>query len=366
MAVWLALPVIAGAAVLFAQLRHLPLAIGGAAVAPLPGLIAAAVAAKWIAAAHLGLLTIALAWMLGASVAQLLASEVVLHILEGSSANDAMQRAWRNGWPAGIAAIVVGCLAVAAAMPDRHGLIQAASTVSSGLSAFLVLPFARWLPFGEDFVVRANRLRERRERLFDPLIAVARPRWGFSAGGIALVFAVLAVFGLRQFARFPVPLYVWPVALALLAAASAAVIRDWRATISTVAAMFLTAAIGFWIAARLGLRDVPDIFMALAAGLVPVLALAGHAGRFFHEGDDATIGLARMLTRDAPVAGFAGVLLAAAALAAAPLAGKLAVVLLAVFVFTGAAALVFQPALTVVIETLFPRKATLEARYRVR
>lgn len=107
---------------------------------------------------------------------------------------------------------------------------QAVAVLASGL----LLVIASWLPFGENFVARANRAHEKRQLLWEGRSLLAQPGWAFALSGVGLVLGVAAGFrhGLIAAPRDGVSLLV-------LAAALWAVTRDWRDAVAVAPAAAL-------------------------------------------------------------------------------------------------------------------------------
>jgi hypothetical protein len=102
---------------------------------------------------------------------------------------------------------------------------------SAALSAALVPLLGRFLTFDEAFIARANRLQERSMPVREAWAAIAQPRWGLALAGAGLVLAVLGIFRTD-------PVLDWRdgAGLALVAAATAAITRDYRWVLAALAA----------------------------------------------------------------------------------------------------------------------------------
>lgn len=364
--------VIAGAA--FFHLRHLGL-LASVLLLPAPGLAAAAFVAPLRAST--GTTFLGLAYLMGLSAALLLADDFARLVCDGTDAKSATHAVLRGrgrvlgGFVAALAAAILAPAMIggAAALALRGAALVAAA----GLSVIAGFYLVRFLPYSENFVTRQNRMHERWYRIFDRSIAVARPRWGFSVAGIALVFAVLGFFGAQTLtvpaetagqaaAVFPA------VALVTLASISLA-IRDWRTILATALALCPPVLLGLWGLARLalplGAANLLLLVLALGIGAVPLVTAGAEMGRAGRSGGDATIAAARTLLRSGPGFFFAAALPALALLLAVPLLGDVGFALAAVIVFAGSGALLFQPAFAIAVETWFPRPATVAARYRL-
>jgi hypothetical protein len=352
----------------FFHLRHVGLALV-VAFAPLPGLIAAAALGTTVE-------PLALAYLLGLTIALFPADEIALRVVEGSSAADAATETLRENTIAGAAAVIVAAafaaLLLFAGHHARAPLVATLAELASGASALIVLPLASsQLPFSEDFVARANRLRELRERKFEKITAVTEPRWGWSLTGIGAVFFALAFFGSRSIhATTSVAhsaLEIWLVAAVVVCGASLVVTRDWRRSLAVVIALGLAALIGCWGYARAGVALNVSSWLALMQALgigVALILLVANAARP-DDSEDMTAATVRSLLGKTSVAATSSICAIVIALALSLSIGREAIALAAALFFAGVGAVLLQPALTVAIETLAPRRSTIEARYRV-
>lgn len=367
-----ALLIAGAAAVALLHLRHIRLLLL-AVLGPLPGLAAGFVAARFFFMTGT-LAQAALAWLFAFSISHLLADEIVTNVLDGASGKDAVRAAFKQRVRTLLAvtvALMISLLALAFA-PGMNWLgdAVAAEVFAAVLFGVAAMWLAAFLPFDEVFVARINRTREHWHRVFDGLITVARPRWGFSVTGIAIVFIVLGVFGARGLVvagnlEAAAPIILSGVLVAWLAAIVAAV-RDWRAAVSTLGAMSVAVTVGLWCLAGQGHpldgSALANLCLIAAAAGLPLLAAAADAGRLGRSGDDATIAASRTLMRTGPGLFFVPLSVAAGLVCAAPWFGAAGPV---VAVFAGAAPLLFRPALAIVLETWIPRPATRAARYRL-
>ncbi len=342
----------------FILLRHAGLAII-AAFAPIPGLLIAH------AAGVAPPLTIALCYLPGFACAVFMASEIAGSIASGIERRTACEDAF-----AGLALSAALAIAASAAalgvfwIVFQPSLAVVAATLGAGTTAILIVPLAAtFIPFGEDFVTRFNRLREWRERMLDPLTAITEPRWGMSVGGIAIVFAVLGYFGAhptpdaRQGAIF---------AALLLAAfiVTFVLTREWRQAIAILIVLAVLSLIGLWGLEKIrAAHPLLSLLQTLGICAVPMVLLAVEAGR--HLSEDAASAASVALLRKAP----ATILFFAAAAFITILQwsdAALSAVLVIVLIFGCAGALLFQPAFATALEALIPRRSTLEARYKLR
>lgn len=331
------------------QMRHLGLA-AIAALAPLPGYL-------------LGIVLEAplqpLGYLCGFAVADILLSMVEMQICGGASPADAARQVIRN-----VGAAVIGPLVLAAAgtaaistIDGFAGMRLAMLTLLCGASALLIaLPAARFLPYDEEFIARANRLRERRERWLDGLAFVVQPRWGWSISGIALIFAVLGLFGGQNFGTFPI--VIWTMECPLFAVIAFAAIRNIRFAIAFLLTTAALVSLAVWICGRWPLGAM-DLALALAVAVLPAFMAAIQSAKFAHTGDAFAVASLRASEQLAiPIIFFS-------------LASSLALIVLGLFTSAtlialgGAAALIMSPAITTAIYDLFPPRVSLDD-YRVR
>jgi len=134
-----------------------------------------------------------------------------------------------------------------------------ALTIFYGFTVALALgTVAIWLPYPEDYIARANAARERHERLFARPAGLSETRWSLSVSGIGLVLATIAVFGIVEVHAE----YGWRedavfVASAILvAAAFAAITRNWRLTLAATLAALLAALLVSWTQVRAELDSI--------------------------------------------------------------------------------------------------------------
>lgn len=341
------------------HLRHAGLAALVAA-APIPGFLIAAAA---------GIpLSPVLSYLPGYACAVFLADEIAQRIASGIErpAQDAL----RGLGLTGCVAIIAGTIPMAAILPFSKSpdtLAALLTIIGGGFSALLIVPLAAsLLPFGENFITRANRLREWRERMLEHL-AITQPRWAMSVAGIAFVFAVLGFFGaesLRIAIGGQLQIAIGAAAAFPLFAAAFIATRDWRRALSVPLALIIPASIAFWGLARIRVPlDLQSLLWSarmLGVVLVPVIFIAAEASRYLSE-DAASLALQRKGTAVI----FIFLVAALGAIAQWDNAAMIAVQI-AVLFFGSAAALLFQPAFAAALETLLPGKAALEARYRVR
>lgn len=352
----------------FVRLRHAGLALT-VAVAPLPGLI---VAASLGAAIE----PLVLAYLTGFAIALFLADDIALRVVEGSGPADAASATLREmavaSSAAAISAAAFPALVLLAGLRARTPSVAALLEFGSGFGGIAVLPLAATLlPFSEDFVARANRLRELRERRIEKIAAVTEPRWGWSLSGIGVVFFALAFFGSRSLHVTPqvshAALEVWLVVAVVIAGAALATTRDWRRAIAATIALGLAALIGCWGYARggnaLNIASWLALLQVLGIGTAMILPVASSAHPDAGE-DTASAAVRSLMAKTGVVATVALGAVVVLVLLSVTI-GREAFALAAALFFAGLGAVLLQPALTIAIETLAPRRSTIEARYRV-
>jgi hypothetical protein len=354
------------------QLRHLLLALA-TALAPAVGLLAAAPFAHGAS-----LIALTLAYLTGLSVSLYLADEILLRVADGAGSAEAFAVTLRQNLVATLAAVTLSAIIPSLLLfvggglrgPMRAALLEA----GAGIAAIVVLPLAASLfSFGEDTIARVNRLREWRERAFEKLTFVSEMRWGWSLTGITAVFTALGLFGARTLRVLPVfihsPMQVPVGAVAILAviAAGAAATRDWRRTLGVVGALGLVDVICAWGYARTGVALTGATWLALlqTVGLAATLILlAANAGRA-EPSEDTSAAISRAVaTRASPILTASTLAVLTLSLQSFAIGGE-AIALIIAVVFAAAGAIALQPALTLAVESMIPRRGTIDARYRV-
>jgi len=340
-----------------AQTRHLGLA-AMAAAAPLPGLLWAAPLSGGENFGAVPILAYAFAFAVAALRAQA-----------------AVDRALRDGneeYPWWAAACAVGLMAVLGVLwfwgtGRRDAAMQSVADVTLAVfSAAVLLPLAASvLHFDENFVARANRARERRQRLLERLAFVALPRWGLSFAGIALVLLALGWFGAEPAMRTGTGAAVLRVVSAgLVAVAATFFMRGWREGLATGFAVAVVGLVSLWAVAAGRYDPMAPVGVIEAAALAVFLAL--HSGRraLSYRARGEAPALARQRTIEETSAG--QVFAAAGALAAVLPAAVLwpAIIPLAVgVVAAGFGGIVWAPAGTAALECLFPRHRSADELY---
>lgn len=342
-------------AVLFAfsyiQIRHFGLA-AAAALAPLPG---------YLLAVALHASSQPLGYVCGFAVANILLSVMETQICDGASPANATREAIRSVGAALFwsLTLVSAAMAIFSAMGGGVAALMASLTVLlCGLSALAItVLMARFFAYDDEFIARANRLRERRERWLDGLAFVVQPRWGWSVSGVALIFAVLGIFGGQDSgATWPFPvLSAEGVLFAVLAYAAT---RNMRRTIAVLLTVAILACLASWVRARLAIGG-QELVLAIAVGAAPALIMAIQSARFARGGDAVAVSGLRATEQLAiPIVFFS----AASSIALLPLGAFAGAILIAL---GGMAALIVFAALTTAIHDLFPPRVSLDA-YRIR
>jgi len=362
-----ALSVALGVCLAFAHLRHAGLALI-AALSPLPGMIAASLPATGLSYSEIlslyGFATVAAACLAGDLVGLVLKERAPADAARLALARALLPLALGVLTPA---ALLAGLLFKTAA---TTGASAAGELAAATVSILLFVPFgAAVVPYGETFFVRANRARERRERLLRLLAEVVEPRWGLSLAGSALVLAVLGWFGAWPLlARGVSPAQAAMAAAALLAALLSAhtIGRDWREAVAATLTLAELALMSLWLWGRaIGhLRDVAFVEIAVASGaaLLAMLLLLARSRSYRRAGDAPAVARRRALEELglAPYFGAAG-----AAAAIAPwliLHGSLAPLAI-LFLLAGLAAGLGMPAIATALGALVPRRRSLNQLY---
>ncbi len=348
--------VLAGAAAIaFFHIRHFWLSVL-AAIAPLPGLL--------VTSALAGAMPVpAASYALGLVVAIFIADDIAERVAEGVS-----PRVSAIGTLTDLGAVLSTIVAVGLSIllvlhwQTGAGLL-ALGTIAPVLAAiFGVSLAAPSLRFGESFVTGFNRVRERDERLVTPLLLVAHPRWGASVAGSSIVVCALGYFGSSS----PGHQGVWMImllAVLIVTAFTFLFVRNWRRTCAVILSLVPAVLSAFWAIARLRERvDLVEITVVSLSGLALASFVAAQAMRYRNSGNDTPLASARAMERTSGIV----VTAAVAAVFAMAVGSQSPVVPIVLLFFSALAAVLFQPAIAVSIETLFPRRETIEARYRVR
>lgn len=377
-AIWWAATIAIALGLVYLHFRHWGLALS-VALAPVPAVAGAVLfATQGPAPAEM---SIVIAYLLGFAAALALADGFADEIVEGARVDRAIRADWRSQAPAitailAMAAVLPAIFAVAGSTAERSAtLLSVWANAASILCALLTVPLAAsFFSFGEEFISDTNRLREDWNRRLERVIAVAQPRWSWSAAGILAVFVALAVFGGQSLRATPNSKLNEGILAAagfvILLAAAAIAAGSWRRAIALAIAAVSGLLLCCWGFARAGaILDARLLALALdmlALLFAPLAILAGSAAHAVRAGDDTAEASAHALTRKGPIA----LLLSLGGLVLlAPWYRELDRASLGVafaLLFAAAAAVLFLPALTGVIEALIPRRRGMAERYRIK
>lgn len=341
------------------QTRHAALAVL-AAVAPLPGLILAAPMSGGPAFGFVPFL----AYAVGFAAAALMAETSAVRVLDDSK----REYPWLAAAAAVVLTAVLAGLWFWGTRPANAAFQAAVDLAAATVSAAVLVPLgASLLHFDESFVVRANRVRERRRRTGERLAFVTVPRWAFSLTGIALVFLALGWFGAAPLIGRPDGAVLLRLAgsVLLVGAAGWAVAGGWREAAAVVLVAATVALIALWGMALLprGSFHMPGALEA--AVFAAFLAFCGGrlALRFRQGGDAAAVARARAVEE-----GGSGLLFAGAGAALSTLPGLVllqpgyAIYAAALLIAVPGGAL-FAPAVATAVEVLLPRRRSVEELY---
>jgi len=294
----------------------------------------------------------------GYAIAAFVAEAAVANIL-GERAEEAALGRMETSWAASLVCLA-GFLAAGVGLGVAtfwQGAWFALEAVwASAAAVTVILLAAPLVPRSEDFIARWNRRHEFESRLFSELAAVAAPRWGRSAAGIALVMAAIAFFGARpQLSGF-----VWAGSFALLFVAALAGARLWRAALGAATALVIAMMVAFWVGRAAGTMDW------IPFSVIPLFCTTGFARKLgrLQETDPSEAGLGAVYGELAGRVVFA---ILAAAVSLAGLMSMWGAQWLAaemVILAGGTAVLVVQPAFTAIFISLLPRRRSVEELYR--
>jgi hypothetical protein len=336
----------------YIQFRQTALA-AATAFAPLPGFLLGI-------ALHAPLQP--LGYLCGFIIADILLSVVQTKICDGASPADAIRQTIDSAggvviWPLALV------MAATATLSTEFGLanLMLALLVLLGCASALGVAFlaARYFPHDDEFIVRANRLRERCERWLDGLAFVVQPRWGWSVSDVALIFAVLGYFGGRNAgAAWPFSTIVLSAEVALFAIVAFAASRNVRRAIAFLLTVAVLAFVAFWVSGRLTMTPL-ELVLAIAVSAMPAFTMVIQSAKFARTGDATAVAALRASEQLAiPIAFFC--LASPIALLALGAVGD------AILIASGGvAALIVFPAITTAIHDLFPPRVSLDA-YRIR
>ncbi|MEI9888262.1 MAG: hypothetical protein WDN08_17545 [Rhizomicrobium sp.] len=359
----------AGGIVAFAYLRHAALA-ALSVLAPLPGMIAAGPFALAGGTAVSGLLAV---YGFGVVIAACLAGGLLRRMLD-SSEPDAAAGAVLARCAVPLALCLVAGVALLAGWLFRDaralGLGNAGVFAAAMLSAGVVVPFAAAsLRFGEAFIVIANRARERRETLLRILTQVVEPRWGLAFSGAAVTLAALGWFGaaplLAHSALLAQPA-LWAASALLVFLFAFAAGRDWRDALAATLALAALTLLGLYLcgraAGRLSAASLVEIAVTAATALFLMMDLIVRGRRYRQSGEASAVARLRAI-EDCGLAPWFGTLGAAAAVLPWVLVHGSIVTLAVLFPLACAAAVVGMPALATALETLLPRRRSVNELY---
>lgn len=337
-----------------AQFRHLGPALIGA-FSPMPG---------YVAALAFSVPGRPVVYLCGFVLSLVSVSDIARRVCNGASASEAVERSMRAIFAVliGPLALVICVTAVLALIArDPADLALPFSVLLCGMSGLILPPvLTRLLPFGEEFIARANRFREQREHWLDRLSFVVQLRWSWSVAGIAVIFAVLGFFGGESSgAAWPfAATVVLPVTGVVAAVIAYAAIRDVRRVMAFLLTVLVLTCIAYWLCGQVNAAQ-SDLLLSLAISSIPALALAAQSAIFARAGDSVAVATLRSLERLAVSLTF---FCFAAAIAACALGVPAAGVLIPA---GGIGALIVFPALTTALHDLFPRRVSLDA-YKIR
>jgi hypothetical protein len=348
---------IAALAALFAlsyiQLRHIALAFVVVA-APLPG---------FVLAVALQAPNAALSYIFGFFPAIVLATRIAARVCEGTPANTAAKDELLRLlplliWP-GLLGVLIAAIPLLAVFASATLMMAGAMALSFGF-ALAGVPFvARLLPYDGEFIARANRTREARERWLDRLAFVVQPRWGWSVSGIALIFAVLGYFGgMNSDASLPFQPFGLAVSAILFVTTAYLATRDLRRTVALCLTVLVLGCAGYWFCGPLATAE-SSLPLAVAIGSFPIFLMGAQSAAFARAGDNAAVATLRSSEVFAAAIVVFGVGAALVSLVLGPATD-------AILIPCGSvAALIAYPALTTMIYDLVPPRVSLDA-YRVR
>jgi len=340
--------------------RHIGLAIL-TALAPLPGLLWAAPISVGSAFGAVPLLAYVFAY--GLSV--MLAQDVLTRALDGSAAE----------YPHKSAAAAAGLAAALGFLWFSHGrhtgaAFQAVADIGfSGGAVLILMPMGEaLLHFDENFVARANRTRERRQRWLEKIALVAVPRWGASIAGITLIFTALAWFGAApafSFFHFDNALALAGASAGLVFLIATAAAGGWREGLAATLAVGLVSLMTLWgfaIFERAPREAAVGISLLAATTLFLILCQARCAHAYMLAGDHSAVARLRAVEEIGGPQIFAvlgGLAMLLPSVVGRPIYAPYAVGL----AFAGAAALAFVPALVTASEMLVARRRSVEDLY---
>jgi hypothetical protein len=339
----------------FFLLRHAGLALA-VVLAPLPGLLIAAFVTWSYLPSLFDWQAAMMCWTPGFAATCLIGWRIAAKVAGGTAPRDVVIAAIGELLPMlGAAFVLVLGVQAAIFFLLLRGAVEIILIAGAYLSAILAAPLViSFLSFNEDFVARFNRAAEQRRRRLMRLDPLVQPRWAWSLCGVALVLTVLSCFGIQGSHDLA---STWLAVPAVLIAATLAALRDWRYALAALLTFAVAALLFFWLGVDHGSLSAASIVA------VAIYALSWRTAAFERQGDDTGTAILRTFEDSGTPVVYA---LWIAGIAILPFANRASGVFFATLIVGAAAALVFPPAFAVAIESLIPRRATIEARYRVR
>jgi hypothetical protein len=241
--------------------------------------------------------------------------------------------------------------------------------VLAAASTVIVMPIGEsFLHFDEVFVAAANRVRERRQRLFEKIAMTAVPRWGMSIAGIALIFVALAWFGAQpafSFVHLANAAVLLAVSLGLTFALSMSVCSGWREGFAATVAAGPAGLVALWAFAVIGkMAPTSPVGILELVSLAMFLAFCGarRAAAYRRLGDDSAVARLRAV-EDLGGPQFFAILGGIAALLPFVVVHPAYAAYAVALAFAGVGALGFAPALATACETLLPRRRSVDELY---
>jgi hypothetical protein len=236
---------------------------------------------------------------------------------------------------------------------------------SSALSQGLV---SRVIGINESRIANINRRRERTERWLEVIVPIVQPRWALAIFGICLVLSAIAFFGAGLALGILVGNKVLVLTMLLIALISSVfAAQDWRMSAAVVLAFCWAALVNVWIITFRGavLREasLSNYVIMLGLTLASILALCAEHGRFSISKTKTD---AAANTIVAQGASFFFAALGAASFLGVLRVGHLVPLSMAMTFIPLIASLFIYLATVSVLETLFPRRISLEERYRLK
>jgi hypothetical protein len=369
---------LAATAIAFSHLRDPVLALS-AVLAPLTGVSLVLCGASNLPALLPAGFLAALVYVLGFAVALAAGDRFASRVADGEDSETAaratLQPDTRRFASALVFSTAMPCI-LAVNAPARLGSIALLLTAGNAvaiLSAWFAVPLAgSFVAGGEDFIARANRIRESRQFRFERVAKAAQPPWASSAAGILVVLLAVAFFGSARLVVAPelrrVLLLDIAGAVILLSIAAYLATGAWRRAAAVWVAMAGASLFGVWGFARTGaVFDAPLALATAELCAICFLPIAWVAASAAISGRDDAAGASEAGLADggatAATAFFAALILLLPwyrDIGAADAGFVLAIG------FAAGGALAFQPAVASALEDLVPRRKNLAQRYRVK